>query len=157
MRHTGFDGKPHTGELVVNKRWAEDLVGVFRTLYEARWPIAQMRLVDDYGGDDDASMAANNTSAFNCRTVAGSSNWSAHAYGNAIDLNPVQNPYLTGREARPPVAALLAHVHRGPLAEVPDGTIKADDVVVRAFAAIGWSWGGAWSTDKDFQHFSAPS
>lgn len=84
-----------TGELVVHADVAEDIVGVFRALYEARFPIDQMRLVDDFGGDDDRSMEANNTSAFNCRKATGSSRWSEHAYGRAVDLNPVQNPYVT--------------------------------------------------------------
>ena len=102
LTYVGFDGRDHTGELVVAARWARPVVGVFERLYDARWPIRRMRLVDAYGGDDDRSMAANNTSAYNCRRVPGSDAWSDHAYGAAIDLNPVQNPYLTGarRSAR---------------------------------------------------------
>jgi hypothetical protein len=156
LGYVGFDGRSHTGELVVAAAYARDVVGVFRTLYDARWPIRRMRLVDAYGGDDDRSMAADNTSGFNCRRVKGSSEWSDHAFGAAIDLNPVQNPYLSGSSIAPSGSRSYAALDRSPAARVPDGTIKADDVVVRAFAAVGWEWGGMW-TDPDFQHFTGAS
>ena len=154
LSYVGFDGRTHTGELVVAAAYARDVVGVFRQLYDARWPIRRMQLVDAYGGDDDRSMAADNTSGFNCRRVKGSKAWSDHAFGAAIDLNPVQNPYVTGSSVAPRGSGPFAVVDRAPGALVPDGTIRADDVVVRAFAAIGWEWGGSW-TEPDFQHFSA--
>jgi len=154
MRYLGFDGRSHTGEMVVAAPYARDVVGVFRKLYDARWPIRRMRLVDAYGGDDDRSMAADNTSGFNCRRVKGSKKWSDHAFGAAIDLNPVQNPYLTGASVAPPGSHRFATLDRAPGAVVPDGTITSDDVVVRAFAAIGWEWGGSWA-EPDYQHFSA--
>ena len=154
LSYVGFDGRTHTGELVVAAAYARDVVGVFRQLYDARWPIRRMRLVDAYGGDDDRSMAADNTSGFNCRRVKGSNAWSDHAFGVAIDLNPVQNPYVTGSSVAPRGSGRFAVVDRAPGALVPHGTIRADDVVVRAFAAIGWEWGGSWS-EPDFQHFSA--
>ena len=113
-----------------------------------------MRLVDEYRGDDERSMAANNTSGYNCRRVAGSAAWSDHAYGTAIDINPVQNPYLTGSSVRPDKGLPFASIDRSEAAQVPAGVIHADDVAVRAFAAIGWSWGGYWTT-ADYQHFSA--
>ncbi len=153
LSHVGFDGRSHTGELVVAAAYARDVVGVFRTLYDARWPIRRMRLVDAYGGDDDRSMAADNTSGFNCRQVKGSSEWSDHAFGAAIDLNPVENPYVTGSSVAPAGLAPLRRARPGPGSSVPEGTIKADDVVVRAFAAIGWEWGGSWA-EPDFQHFT---
>jgi hypothetical protein len=156
MSYVGFDGRPHTGELVVATAYARDVVGVFRRLYDARWPIRRMRLVDAYGGDDDRSMAADNTSGFNCRRVKGSKKWSDHAYGAAIDLNPVQNPYLTGSLVAPPGSRYFAELDRSAGALVPDGTIRSDDVVVRAFAAVGWGWGGSWA-EPDYQHFSAAS
>ena len=108
-----------------------------------------MQLVDDFGGDDAASMAANNTSAFNCRRVAGSSSWSQHSYGRAIDINPVQNPYVSGSTVSPPAGG--AYLDRG---HIRPGMIVADDAAVRSFAAVGWSWGGAWARTKDYQHFS---
>jgi poly-gamma-glutamate synthesis protein (capsule biosynthesis protein) len=115
-----------------------------------------MRLVDDFRGDDDLSMAANNTSGFNCRRVAGTDSWSAHAYGAAIDVNPVQNPYVTRSSVAPPAGSPFAAIDRSAGASVPVGGIRAGDVVVRAFARIGWEWGGSWPTSKDYQHFFAP-
>lgn len=151
VTHWGLDGRPHQGELVIHAELAGDIVSVFRQLHEARFPVAQMRLVDDFDGDDNRSMAANNTSAFNCRRATGSDRWSEHAYGRAVDINPVQNPYVTtSGSALPPAGA--AHTDRDP--HTP-GLIGAGGPVVAAFARIGWGWGGAWSSGKDYQHFSA--
>jgi poly-gamma-glutamate synthesis protein (capsule biosynthesis protein) len=154
LPYVGFDGRTHTGELVVHEDFARAVVGVFGRLYEARWPIRRMRLVDDYQGDDNRSMAANNTSGFNCRRVAGSDAWSNHAYGAAIDINPRQNPYVTGSSVAPPAGVRFATIDRSIGASVPVGTVRTGDVVVRAFARIGWEWGGTWLTSKDYQHFS---
>lgn len=154
MTYVGFDGAPHTGEMVVHEKYADAVVDVFHRLYDARWPIQRMRLVDDYRGDDERSMAANNTSGYNCRRIAGRDILSAHAYGAAIDVNPVQNPYLTRSSIHPPRGAAFATVDRSDLARVPLGVIRRGDVVVRAFASIGWDWGGHWSP-QDYQHFTA--
>ena len=156
LGYVGFDGRPHIGELVVAEPYARDVVDVFRKLYGARWPIRRMRLVDAYGGDDDRSMAADNTSGYNCRRVEGSTSWSDHAFGAAIDLNPARNPYLTGSSVAPPGSGHFATLDRSAGSAVPAGTITSGDVVVRAFAAIGWRWGGSWA-EPDFQHFSASS
>jgi poly-gamma-glutamate synthesis protein (capsule biosynthesis protein) len=153
LSYVGFDGRSHTGELVLAAAYARDVVGVFRKLYDARWPIRRMRLVDAYGGDDNRSMAADNTSGFNCRRVKGSEEWSDHAFGAAIDLNPVQNPYVTASGIAPPGSRRFAAFDRAKGALVPEGTITSDDVVVRAFSAIGWEWGGTWA-EPDYQHFS---
>lgn len=151
VRHWGFDGHAREGELVVHADVAEDVLGAFRALYDARFPVDRMELVDVHGGDDDASMAANNTSAFNCRTVGGSTRWSEHAYGRAVDINPVQNPYVSrGGAVSPPAGA--AYTDR---TVVRPGMVVAGDPVVAAFDAIGWGWGGRWSGSKDHQHFSA--
>jgi hypothetical protein len=146
----GYDGDPHIGELVVHADVANDVVAVFRTLFAARFSIERMELVDVYGGSDDASMAANNTSAFNCRFATGSDRWSQHAYGRAIDVNPLVNPYVSGSYVAPPGGA--PYVDR--TVDAP-GMVRAGDVVVRAFASIGWGWGGDYSSVKDYQHFSA--
>lgn len=153
--YVGFDGEAHRGELVVHADHAEDVVGVFEELYDARWPIRRMELVSEYGGDDDRSMAANNTSAYNCRRVAGQDSWSQHAYGAAVDLNPVQNPYVTGGEVRPPRAQRFASVDRSAGADPPQGVISRGDVVTKAFERIGWTWGASFS-EPDYQHFAAP-
>jgi poly-gamma-glutamate synthesis protein (capsule biosynthesis protein) len=155
VSHVRFDGTTGTGELVVHEDHAEALVSVFRTLYDAGWPIRRMRLVDAYRGDDALSMAADNTSAYNCRRVAGTDRWSDHASGLAIDLNPVENPYVTGSSFVPEEGARFVRLDRSAGADVPRGVIRDGDVVVRAFARIGWAWGGHWSSAKDYQHFSA--
>jgi hypothetical protein len=152
MTHLGFDGRVHDGELVVHEDHAGAVLGVFRSLFDAEFPIERMELVDEYEGDDDLSMAANNTSAFNCRPSTGSpGEWSQHAYGLAIDINPVQNPYVTkSGSVEPPKGA--AYVDRSTKAP---GVIHPNDAVVQAFARIGWEWGGDWTSAKDYQHFSA--
>ena len=154
MTYLGFDGRAHTGEMVVHADHAEDVTEVFRHLYDARWPLRRMVLVDVYGGDDDRSMAADNTSSFNCRRVVGGDHWSDHAYGAAIDINPVQNPYVRSTGVEPPAGRPFATLDRSAGAEVPAGVIRSDDVVVRAFARIRWAWGGDWTSAKDYQHFS---
>ena len=155
MTYVGFDGRAHTGEMVVHADHAEAVTEVFRRLYDARWPLRRMVLVDVYGGDDDRSMAADNTSGFNCRRVAGSDGWSRHAFGAAIDVNPVQNPYVQPSGVVPPAGRRFATLDRSAAAEVPEGVVRSDDVVVQAFARIGWLWGGDWSSAKDYQHFYA--
>ncbi|GIU85846.1 MAG: hypothetical protein KatS3mg009_0361 [Acidimicrobiia bacterium] len=150
VRHWGFDGLARTGELVVHADAADAMRRVMRSLWDAHFPIERMRLVDDYGGSDDASMAANNTSAFNCRFVSGSGRWSEHAYGRAIDVNPVQNPYVAGGRVSPPAGALYLDRSVPALGMIRDG-----DAVVQAFAAVGWGWGGHFRSVKDYQHFSA--
>jgi poly-gamma-glutamate synthesis protein (capsule biosynthesis protein) len=155
MSYVGFGGREHLGEMVVHEDFADDVIAVFGELYEARWPIQRMCLVDDYQGDDQRSMAANNTSAYNCRRVAGTERWSNHAYGAAIDVNPVQNPHVTATSTAPPAGRPFAAIDRSATASVPTGVIRAGGVVVRAFARIGWEWGGQWSASKDYQHFSA--
>ena len=148
LTYRGFDGADHGGELIVAASVADEVVATFRQLYEDGYPIASMRLVDDFGGDDDTSMTANNTSAFNCRPVTGGGGFSEHSYGTAIDVNPVQNPYLSGSTVLP--AAGRQYVDR------PDapGVIHDGDEVVTAFATHGFSWGGDWTGPIDYQHFS---
>lgn len=156
MTHRDLDGRARTGEMVVHRRWAQDVTEVFGRLYSAGWPVARMRLVDDHRADDRASMAANNTSGFNCRRVAGQSSWSQHAYGAAIDLNPVQNPYVRPGSVEPPAGRRFAGIDRGRSAPVEPGVVRQDDLVVAAFARIGWEWGGDWVSSKDYQHVAAP-
>lgn len=149
VTHWGLDGRTHRGELVVHEDVASAVVQVFRRLHAARFPVQQVRTVDAYGGDDEASMAANNTSGYNCRRVTGGTAWSEHAYGRAIDVNPVQNPYVSGTTVAP--TAGRAYLDRS---DVRPGMVVAGDAVVRAFAAVGWEWGGAFRSLKDYQHFS---
>lgn len=150
LSHWGYDGAIRTGRLIVHADHAQRIVAVFRDIYAARFPIQRMVPVDAYGGDDQASMRDNNTSGFNCRYVAGTSSWSEHAYGLAVDVNPLVNPYVKGSTVDPPEGAPYADRSRN-----DPGMIHDDDAVVRAFAAQGWRWGGYWSSGKDYQHFSA--
>jgi poly-gamma-glutamate synthesis protein (capsule biosynthesis protein) len=151
LTYVGFDGQAHRGQLVVHRWYADGFVRLFRRLYEERYPIRRMRLVDHYGADDDRSMAADNTSAFNCRLRAGSSTeWSQHAYGRAIDVDPVENPFVTPTHVSPPAG--VAYLDRSQ--HLP-GMIHVHDRVWWAFHAIGWDWGGTWTGTIDYQHFSA--
>jgi hypothetical protein len=150
LTYLGFDREAHRGRLVVHRRWADEMVDVFRRLYERRFPIRRMRLVDRYDADDRESMRHDNTSAFNCRFVAGTTRWSQHAYGRAIDINPVENPYVDGSYVSPRRGRRYLDRSR-----VRRGMIVKRDVVWRAFHRIGWEWGGSWSSAKDYQHFSA--
>jgi hypothetical protein len=149
--HWGFDGEVHRGAMVVHRNHAGRVLRVLKALFDARYPIARMQLVDVYKGNDDRSMAADNTSAFNCRTVSGTKKWSEHAYGRALDLNPVQNPYVTasGRVSPASGKPWARRSRRAP------GMVHAGDATVKAFAAIGWKWGGSWRNSKDYQHFSS--
>lgn len=149
MPHWGFDGEVHRGQLIVATEVADDVLSVFAELYQHAFPIASIRPVEDYDGDDDRSMADNNTSAFNCRRTTGGNSWSAHSYGNAIDINPVQNPYILRQTVLPPSGAEYAD--RG--VERP-GMLVEGGVAVAAFDRIGWGWGGRWTSPKDYQHVS---
>jgi D-alanyl-D-alanine carboxypeptidase len=152
LRHWGFDGRARTGALVVAASVAPDVVTVFRRLYEARFPIRRLRPIAAYSGDDNRSMAADNTSAFNYRyaVATGPRRWSSHAYGTAIDVNPLENPYVLGRQVLPPRgAAYLDRIRARP------GMALRGGVLVRAFASVGWQWGGRWAASPDYQHFSA--
>ncbi len=149
VAYHGFDGALHQGELVVNATWADRLVGVFRQLFDAGYPIERMQLVDDFGASDDASVLANNTSAFNCRAVTGGTGWSRHAYGTAIDLNPRQNPYVypDGHLLDPASEPFRDRSGTDP------AMIHAGDAVFDAFRGMGWRWGGYFGDTPDPQHF----
>jgi D-alanyl-D-alanine carboxypeptidase len=152
LTYWGFDRRAHTGTLVVHEGSVRSMVKVFSRLYAARFPIRRMRSIDVYGGNDGRSMAADNTSAFNCRyaLAPGPRRWSAHAYGQAIDVNPVENPYVQGSHVSP--RAGRAYLNRG---NVRPGMAVRGGLLVRAFDSVGWSWGGRWTGTPDYQHFSA--
>jgi hypothetical protein len=146
----GYDGAAHTGELVVAATEAEPVVSVFRALYAADFPIEEMRLPGTADLEAHPTGDGNDTVGLVCRPSIGQTQWSAHAYGLAIDLNPFMNPYLRGDLVLPELAgSYLRRSWRRP------GMIFDDDLVVREFARIGWSWGGDWTSLKDYQHFSA--
>lgn len=157
LSHWTPEGDVTQGELVVAAAHAEALVGVFETLFEARFPITRMRRIEHYGASDEASMAEDNTSAFNCRPVTGGSGWSQHSFGDAVDLNPLRNPYISRLDRPQAEWRVLPAGGRDWLdrsVERP-GMIREGDVVTEAFDAIGWRWGGRWRRVRDYQHFSA--
>jgi hypothetical protein len=151
LRYLGFDGKPHLGRLVVNVRATREVIDVFRALYGAHFPIRQMRPIDVFHGSDSRSTAADNTSAFNCRyaVAPGPKHWSMHAYGEAIDVNTVENPYIQSGRVTP--ANAQAYADRS---NVRPGMAVEGGVLVRAFTRVGWGWGGRWRGSPDYQHFS---
>lgn len=143
-----FGGRVRRGEMVCNKAIADDLLYIFKELYKAKYPIASIRLIDDFDGDDQRSMEANNTSCFNYRTKTSGTSLSAHARGMAVDVNPLQNPYVKGEIVEPEAAR-----------EYADRTvdfpykITDDDLCCKLFRSRGFQWGGAWNSVKDYQHF----
>jgi hypothetical protein len=152
VSYWGFDRRVHTGALVVGIRAVAPLTRVFARLYAARFPIRRMRPIDSYGGSDERSLEADNTAAFNCRyaVASGPKRWSVHAYGLAIDVDPVENPYLEGGRVHP--RAGRAYLDRS---HYRRGMAVRGGLLVRAFASVGWLWGGRWSGSPDYQHFSA--
>ena len=146
----GFDGGVHTGELVVAADQADNVVSVFRTLFRASYPIEEMRLPTTADLEAPPTGDGNNTAGLVCRAARGQTSWSAHAYGLAVDVNPFLNPYSKGDLVLPERAS--AYLDR---TRTQPGIIHPGDVVVRAFTRIGWTWGGSWSSLKDYQHFSA--
>ena len=148
LSYVDFDGGEQVGEMVCNKAIADDLVAIFRELYEARYPIRSIRLIDDFGGDDEASMAADNTSCFCYRKKTGMRELSKHALGLAVDINPLENPYVRPARVRPAGAAAFADRTK----DFPH-KIGKDDLCYRLFRAHGFSWGGSWRSVQDYQHF----
>ncbi len=151
VQHHDYQGAVQTGQIIVGAPHAQAVAGVFEALFREGFAIERMRPVHEYGGSDDRSMAANNTSAFNCRAVTGGGQFSQHSYGNAIDLNPLTNPYVKGSLVLPPGGKAFVDREQ----QVP-GLVRAGDAAVTAFAEIGWKWGGDWTgAKKDYQHFSS--
>ena len=149
VSHWGFDGEIHEGLIIVAASTTDVFEDVFSVAFESRFPFERMEPVSSFNGNDTASMAANNTSAFNCRSVTGGSGWSQHSYGNAIDINPIQNPYVSGSTVLPPEGEDFLN------RETPaQGLIMDGDPIVTSFTNAGWGWGGHWASLKDYQHFS---
>ena len=151
LRHWDFKRDVRGGELVVHESAVGDVTRAMRAIFSHRFPIRRIRLVDHYGADDQRSMRADNTSAFNCRFIAGRPGvWSQHAFGRAIDVNPIENPYVGGGSVSPRAGRRFADRSRD-----AKGMIHGGDRVVRAFRSVGWEWGGNWRSVRDYQHFSA--
>jgi hypothetical protein len=150
MNFIGFDGAVHSGgQLMVHRLVASQVVEAFRVLFDNGFPIRRMELIENYGGSDDASMAADNTSAFNCRPITGTTDrFSIHSYGQAIDINTVENPYVRGSTVLPPAG--VDYLDR---TDVRPGMITKNDVVEKAFREQKFFWGGDFNSLKDYQHF----
>lgn len=150
--HRGLDQETHIGEMLVHQEVAEDLLEIFQELYQADYPIEKMKLIDDYKGNDEASMADNNSSAFNYRTISYSDQLSNHSYGKAVDINPLYNPYIktVNGELSCEPASGSAYIDRE-----QDFLCKIDenDLCYQLFTERGFSWGGEWQHAKDYQHF----
>ncbi|BBY35405.1 peptidase M15 [Mycolicibacter minnesotensis] len=148
LTHLGFDDLPHRGELIVHQELVAQVIAAFDRLYRLEFPIEKMRSVANYRGDDELSMEDNNTSAFNCRRIPGSGNWALHAYGRAIDVNPLLNPMVDHGRFEPRNAGVYLDRHR-----IEPGLLHAGDAAVRVFTDAGWRWGGYWKSPVDYQHF----
>lgn len=148
VTHWGFDDKPHIGELIVHEKVADDVLDIFKELYNVKFPIEKIRLIDEYNADDNLSMQDNNTSAFCYRAVTGGSSLSKHSYGLAIDINPVQNPYIKDNIVLPKNGEEF--INRD---DIRKGMIVKKDACYTAFKKKGWDWGGDWHSLKDYQHF----
>lgn len=151
--HYGKEGQILTGELICSSSISDDLLEIFKALFDAEYPIGSMRLIDDFDGDDAASMAANNTSCFNYRTISGKEKLSLHSYGLAVDINPAYNPYITRKEdgtlwVEPARAERYADRDK----DFPM-KLSEDDLCVKLFTEHGFVWGGTWHDPIDYQHF----
>ena len=152
--HRGFDGLTHIGEMIVHKSIADDVLEILQELYLNDYPIERMVLIDEYNGDDEASMSDNNSSAFNYRTVTGDTTLSNHAYGMAIDINPLYNPYVTVYNGTTIISPAAGSTYADRTNDFA-GKMDSNDLCVQLFKAHGFSWGGDWDSPKDYQHFEA--
>lgn len=155
LMYIDFEGQEQTGELICNKAIAQDMVEIFHELYRNDYRLESVRLIDEYAGDDTASMAENNTSCFNYRVVDGTSNLSKHAYGLAIDVNPYYNPYVVFHRNEdgsdyisPPGSEIYADRSQSFAYKIDE-----NDLCYRLFTEHGFTWGGNWNSTKDYQHF----
>jgi len=155
VNHWNFKGETVSGEIIVHEEVANDMVYIFEELYNSHYPIRQMQLVSNFNGKDWESIDADNTSAFNCRPVTGKKKkWSKHAYGKAIDINPLENPYIskTGHIAHKGSLKYRKRRHQNNSA-ADQAVILKKDKITKIFKSYGWKWGGDWNTIKDYQHF----
>ncbi|MDD4202696.1 MAG: M15 family metallopeptidase [Candidatus Omnitrophica bacterium] len=148
VKYLGFDQKKHMGDIIVNKDIAKEIEEIFNELYQNSFPIEKIRLIDEYNADDNLSMEDNNSSALCVRNIAGKDEWSMHSYGLAIDINPVQNPFISETTVSPEKGK--EYLDRK---NVRQGMIVKGDPCYNTFIKRGWVWGGDWETPKDYMHF----
>ncbi len=154
LTYLNYQGEESVGELIVHKNIADNMVNIMRELYAIKYPIYQMKLVNEFKGNDWQSIEAGNTSAFNCRKATGSKKWSKHSYGRAIDINPIENPYVS-RKGHISHKMSLKYKKRQHLNNSPSdrAVLLKNDKATLIFKKYGFSWGGDWRTIKDYQHF----
>lgn len=155
MKHKNFEGEEQWGEMIIHKDVAKEVTEIFEALYQMDYPIRKMQLVSNYNGSDWNSIEADNTSAFNCRKATGSKKFSKHSYGKAIDINPIENPYVfrSGKSSHKGSAPYLKRIRTDETAS-QKAMLLPDDKAVKIFKTYGWKWGGEWKNVKDYQHFS---
>ena len=155
VKHIGFDGQPHDGEIICNKYIADDLLEIFEALYEAEYPIEKIRLVDEYNADDESSMADNNSSSFNFRFISYTTKISKHGYGLAMDINTLYNPYVKTVDGKLSIEPANAADYVDRTQDFPY-KIDENDLAYKLFTEHGFEWGGSWRKSKDYQHFEVP-
>ena len=148
VKYVNFNDEEKTGNIIINKKLANDILEIFNELYEARYPIEKVNIIDKYSNSDELSMEDNNTYAFSVRPKTGKKSFSKHAYGFAVDINPVQNPYIKNKIIEPKTS--IDYLDRK---NIRKGMIVKGDVCYNAFKKRGWTWGGEWKSLKDYQHF----
>jgi len=155
LAYIDYNGRDRKGEMIVHKSVSQEVVSIFRELYTVGYPIYKMELVSNYKGSDWQSIEADNSSAFNCRKATGSGKWSKHAYGKAIDINPIENPYISssGRIAHKASQKYRQRVHHNRDNPSDRAVLLKYDEATQIFKRHGWRWGGDWSRTKDYQHF----
>ena len=155
IKHINFHGEDQMGEMIVHKEVSVEVTKIFEALYNSDYPIKKMKLVSSYKGSDWQSIESDNTSAFNCRKATGSKKWSKHSYGKAIDINPIENPYISrkGYISHKASSVYRQRVHKKST-YADKAVLLKNDQAVQIFKRHGWKWGGDWSGVKDYQHFS---
>ncbi|PTB83505.1 hypothetical protein C9926_02575 [Sulfurovum lithotrophicum] len=156
LQYLDFDGQTREGEMIVHKDVANEVFNIFNELYAIDYPIHKMKLVSAYKANDWQSIEADNTSAFNCRNATGSKKWSKHSYGKAIDMNPIENPYIsrTGYISHKASLTYKKRIHQKNMHPENRAVLLKHDQATQIFKKYGWKWGGDWSRVKDYQHFS---
>ncbi len=156
IKHWNFNGSTSIGELIVHADISHNISNVFKELYNIHYPIKQMKLVSDFGGNDWKSIEADNTSALNCRNVTGNINrWSKHAFGKAIDINPIENPYISRKGYISHKASIKykKRVYKSSNSVAEKAILLKNSKATKIFEKYGWIWGGNWKNVKDYQHF----
>lgn len=153
IKYVGFDRRVYNGKIIVNYHIAKEVSSIFNELYQIKYPIKSINPIDTFQGSDWRSIEADNTSAFNCRNATGEKSWSKHAYGLAIDINPIENPYVfrSGKTSHKSSVPYLDRNNHN--LTHSDAIITKNSKIYKIFQKYGWKWGGEWNGAKDYQHF----